>query len=1088
MTRTIAAVFASFLGLFLPMAAQSGPRSIPRGNGVPVPMPVTKAEISVTLLADVAETQITMEFLNPGDLTEEAEFILHPPPGAVVNGYALDVDGELREAVSVPAALARTAYETVRNRRIDPGLVERVDDHTFRIRVYPVNPRKTRRCMVRYSQTLAPSDSGGQTFSLPLDFGRPTESFTCRIRFPENQPPETNGLTFESRPGELTADLTKAELPSALVLTIPAQREPAIFRDPGTNDFVLALPPAAATPAEDPPDTLTLLWDASLNGLGRDPANAFELLDKWFAGFTRTKVRLFFLRDQCTEARIFTIRNGRWDELKRELSGVDYDGMADLADFEPVGSSRPVVLVCHGPVLTNGAAKMPDNLTTIETGSPGGLAAHFSRKTIRLSDGRIETLLEALRSSRERVISVGGATLARESALPSGTSCSILPSAPPPAGRVWRFHGRMPDNLQRPVAVQLSGPAGERTLSIEPQTMDGGVVARLVAAHRLALMESEFPVCPSAIVTHCQANRLASEFTSLLVLERIEDYVAHGIVPPEGPLRAQYDARIRQGYGQRRPDFADVWRTRRRLYQHDYPAIDPELSGRMKQVAIWQNAMNSQFKPGQRDEAAYTRIGGWLDEARAAIARKPQLKTRAEFDDWSLKIQHLRESGKQLAVTPLRLPPADQPLSVSVRGLVNRPGLFTGKPGLTLRQSIDLAGGVLPVGSLEAVALYRNGGMTIYNTRSRAYQDITLYPGDMIVVMQPVPSGADGCFADPFAEAEPSPPINPADKPAVRDRRDVWVTPRESGEAFPSLAPAKATAPPPLQGSDGPELDPKDLEKALAANEPPAAAYRKYTDNRRLLVTSYIEAARLLHAANQPDLARRVLSNVVALRPRDTASLATYGFWLAEFGATEDARRVLTRAIRLDPGATGARFALASITPVDGAPLGREQALAACVSPGGSAAANAIILTDCCAHCPVANLKPPHIGNLGLVVGDFHSLPADLRIVVSHSEEAEVRYEVMEPTNSVAYLNGRPTACGGMLTADPQLGEYLLKQAVPGCHIMMAKADRPVTLRVTVYTRWGTASQRSETHTIWLQPGKSRAIVNIDFDPDSPEP
>ena len=109
-------------------------------------------DVRVTVSGLESETVTTMTFRNPNARQLAGDFEFPLPDGAVVAGYALDVDGRMVDGVRVTKQKARVVLETEMRRRVDPGLVEHVRGNVFRTRIFPLpaarrahGPRRHRR-------------------------------------------------------------------------------------------------------------------------------------------------------------------------------------------------------------------------------------------------------------------------------------------------------------------------------------------------------------------------------------------------------------------------------------------------------------------------------------------------------------------------------------------------------------------------------------------------------------------------------------------------------------------------------------------------------------------------------------------------------------------------------------------------------------------------------------------------------------------------------------------------------------------------------------------------------------------------------
>ena len=67
--------------------------------------------LRVAVVGTIADVTVTAKFSNPGDDVLEGRFTLDLPPGAVVTGYALNVEDTMIEGVLVDPLKARREYE-----------------------------------------------------------------------------------------------------------------------------------------------------------------------------------------------------------------------------------------------------------------------------------------------------------------------------------------------------------------------------------------------------------------------------------------------------------------------------------------------------------------------------------------------------------------------------------------------------------------------------------------------------------------------------------------------------------------------------------------------------------------------------------------------------------------------------------------------------------------------------------------------------------------------------------------------------------------------------------------------------------------
>ena len=75
------------------------------------PIRLQALKVDVEVSAGVAETRVQMEFFNPNRRVLEGKLQFPLSSGQIVSGFALDVDGELRDAVPVEKARAQQVFE-----------------------------------------------------------------------------------------------------------------------------------------------------------------------------------------------------------------------------------------------------------------------------------------------------------------------------------------------------------------------------------------------------------------------------------------------------------------------------------------------------------------------------------------------------------------------------------------------------------------------------------------------------------------------------------------------------------------------------------------------------------------------------------------------------------------------------------------------------------------------------------------------------------------------------------------------------------------------------------------------------------------
>ena len=137
------------------------------GQGTENPMRIDKLNINIKVIGNVAVTTMDMTFFNDNTRTLEGEFNFPLADGQTISRFALDLNGNMREGVVVEKEKGRKTFEAIVRRGVDPGLLEKTEGNNFKMRIYPLPAKGTRRVILAFEQEL--TDKGNyDLYLLPL--------------------------------------------------------------------------------------------------------------------------------------------------------------------------------------------------------------------------------------------------------------------------------------------------------------------------------------------------------------------------------------------------------------------------------------------------------------------------------------------------------------------------------------------------------------------------------------------------------------------------------------------------------------------------------------------------------------------------------------------------------------------------------------------------------------------------------------------------------------------------------------------------------------------------------------------------------
>ncbi|MGE6334549.1 VIT domain-containing protein [Stenotrophomonas sp. NPDC077659] len=544
------------------------------------PIQLRHAQIEGEVQAGIAQTRITLEFHNPNRRALEGELQFPLGDGQQISGFALDINGELRQAVPVPKDRARQVFEEIARRGVDPGLLEQTAGNQFRLRIYPLPAGGSRRVQVVIREPLAFAGQGWQ-WTLPLQFAAGAASVSLDLQAPATV--TAGEAPFALQDGRLHWQGRGAQLPTQLQWTLPAARQAQVqvasWQD---GHYLLAqLPVAASVVPRTVPREVGLLWDGSGSAGQRDRVREFALLDRYFAAMGEGSVALTVLRDRPEAERRFRIRNGDWSALRQVLQQVRPDGASALANWQPQPGVKEYLLVSDG-LLTYG----PQALSVLSAGqrlfaiSSAGARTDATRLRgwSEAHGGRFVPVGQDLDAAARELLS---APLDIQVDAGRGVQAVVIDRRSEAQGWLW-LHARLAAD-GAPLRVRVAG--GEwQALPQTTHSEDGELIAGLWAQARLQQLAVDRRGNRDAMQRLSQQFGLVGPDTSLIVLETLQDYLRYAI-RPAGALRADYDRSFaRQVADQKAEDrqrldkIAAQWKERQQWWERRWPKQAPPVA------------------------------------------------------------------------------------------------------------------------------------------------------------------------------------------------------------------------------------------------------------------------------------------------------------------------------------------------------------------------------------------------------------------------------------------------------------------------------------------------------------------------------
>ncbi|WP_066272799.1 VIT domain-containing protein [Hydrogenophaga palleronii] len=546
------------------------------GLAAPQPIRTTEAgiELSVRSLdwhldGPFAMRSLELVVRNPHDRPLETTVLLPLAPHERLQGYALDVEGRLRDAVAVERVAARVAFEETVRQQVDPALAEKDAGNAYRIRVFPVPPRGERRLRVDVASLAERAACGWRH---QLEPGLPAGTAIKAVMTLQGRQTPREWRMGAGRP-----------VPEVCLRAPRGDVAYAASFDDGLQMHWLEVPTLtfpAATAQRPQPAAVEIVWDASYSQLGVDRSRELELLSLWLEGRT-VNVVLTVLRNDVRSQRLQVRNRADAQALLTALRDERPDGATHLGAWRPDPGVNEVLLFSDAVNTWPGTLAPVDKPVFVlgtRLGNPA-LARWLGRaggQVLDLSATSPQAALAQMQQVPQAQARLGprDASWHLASHTPERGALRACHVAPQPAA--------VPS---LPLTHAASAPAVQRHQA-RPGTASGhaaGQASFWCATWWAEGLEAQAEQHRATLASIGERFGIPNAETSLLVLESDEDYVRHGILPSQADAslrervlrhRQLAEARKAQAWARNRADIEHGWQERQTWWRNSYPKGD----------------------------------------------------------------------------------------------------------------------------------------------------------------------------------------------------------------------------------------------------------------------------------------------------------------------------------------------------------------------------------------------------------------------------------------------------------------------------------------------------------------------------------
>ena len=566
------------------------------------PVEVSAFHVDSKIFGNLSQTEITISFFNPNNRTLSADFIFPIPENSTMNGYSLDIDGVMIDGVAVEKKKARVTFEKIVRQGIDPGLVEKVAGNVFKTRIFPLNSKQSRTIIIKFSTVLA-KNNDAYAYQIPLMSGQLVKEFSIKVEainldakpiFTDSQ---FDKLDFSKWHNAYMAEFKKSQftIEKPITIKVPDLSGDTVIIGKNTNDeywfsisqnlhenFFKKL----KQDKKKQINKANLIWDASHSRRDANHETELKLLNEFFNQYQDLQVNLYVLRNKVKFVEKFKVSNGNWKDLKAHLKNIEYDGATNFSELNNINQYSDINLLFSDGLHTFAKKEkikfqqplfvFSSNLSN-NTNFNQQLSEQNGGQSFHLTDQTgFEKTINSFTQARLQILSIEVLKGKIENLADFPKSVN-LNNPQPLTGKL------LSDEATLLIHYGQSGNIIESTKIVlnRNDVLETDLPEQIWAQQKLQSLQKDAEFNKYNIINLSQKYSLVSDFTSLIVLENLQQYVEHKIEPPKSlrEMRQQYFAQITQSKKDKQEKESNkveqvisMWQERKNWWDKEFPS------------------------------------------------------------------------------------------------------------------------------------------------------------------------------------------------------------------------------------------------------------------------------------------------------------------------------------------------------------------------------------------------------------------------------------------------------------------------------------------------------------------------------------
>jgi hypothetical protein len=518
---------------------------------------IRKLQVEVKVVGNIATTIFDITFYNDLERLLDGEFCFPLGEGQYVTYFAHETSEGLKEASVVEKTKGRVTYESIVRRRIDPALLEWTAGNNYRSRVYPIPAKGTKRIVIGFEQELLFAGNS-YVYYQPFFLQKKIDEFSVKTQvFKNSSTPALYGkdpmtITFKQWKENWQAEekFTQYLANKALSFAVPIDpAAPAVYYEnkDGQTYFYTVVHPEIRMETKSKISSLTVFWDVSGSAENSDQKKLLEFLKHYCADNDYPQIKLVTFSMAVHEELDFHGGEQNWSKLENRINSLVYDGATQLAclDVQKYQSDE-LVLISDG--LQNIGSKVMQKARKpmhVVAASPSVSFSYLKYLAITNNGLFVDLSTRSVAEASKFLLSRPFQFISSE--FDSEEVGAVVPSIPSVVKDKFSVAGVMKGNSG---VLKLNFGIGTKVLqSIEVPLRKveadySNMVPKMWAQKRISELDI-FPEENEKKITEvAKSFEVVTRYTSLLILDGLEDYVEHRIEPKDKKWKQEYRKRI----------------------------------------------------------------------------------------------------------------------------------------------------------------------------------------------------------------------------------------------------------------------------------------------------------------------------------------------------------------------------------------------------------------------------------------------------------------------------------------------------------------------------------------------------------------